>query len=159
MDEIIGNYNGNKIIISDVSLNNDKNIKLLRGFEVDNIAKKRYMRNVVIMVDNEFITSNMADTMIFKEELALFNFGDKQNKYLLPSSRKIGQENANSLDLQMSDEKVIHITRSEAKAMIGLWNMALQGYSFARLLEFEKEQTLETWTVALEANGYLQLIE
>lgn len=159
MDEIIEKHNGNKIIISDVSLNNDKHIKLLRGFEVDDSAKKKFMRNVVIMVEDEFITSNMADTMIFKEELALFNFGDKQNKYLFPSSRTIEQENTNSLDLTLSDGKVIHITRSEAKAMIGLWNMALQGYSFARLLEFEKEQTLETWTVALEANGYLQLSE
>ena len=159
MDEMIENYNANKIVISDVILNNDKNIKLLRGFELDDSAKKKYMRNVVIMVEDEFITSNMADTMIFKEELSLFNFGDKQNKYLFPSSRKIEQENTNSLDLQLSDGKVIHITRSEAKAMTGLWNMALQGYSFARLLEFEKDQTLETWTVALEANGYLQLIE
>lgn len=159
MDEMIEKYSGNKIDISDVSLNNDKNIKLLRGFEVDESARKKYMRNIVIMVDDEFITSNMADTMIFKEELALFNFGDKQNKYLVPSSRKIEQENVNSLDLTLSDGKVIHIARSEAKAMVGLWNLALKGYSFVRLLEFEKEQTLETWTVALKVNGYLQLSE
>ena len=159
MDEMIESYNGNKIVISEVSLNNDKHIKLLRGFEVDKKAKQKYMRNVVVMVEDEFITSNMADSMIFKEELVLFNLGDKQNKYLFPSSRTIEQKKANSLDLKLRDGKVIHITRSEARAMIELWKMAFKTYTFSRLLEFEKEQTLETWTVALEANGYLQLSE
>ncbi|WP_151899629.1 hypothetical protein [Sulfurimonas hydrogeniphila] len=111
------------------------------------------------MVEDEFITSNMADTILFKEELALFNYGDKQNKYLFPSTRTINQENVYSLELTLNSGKKIYITKSEAKAMVGLWNMSLQGYSFARLLEFEKEQTLETWTLALEANGYLQLVE
>ncbi|WP_188110026.1 hypothetical protein [Sulfurimonas hydrogeniphila] len=48
MDEIIDVYADNKIIITHVMLNNDKDIKLLRGFEED--TKKRYIRNVVIMV-------------------------------------------------------------------------------------------------------------
>jgi len=157
MDEIIDIYKENKIIVSCVVLNHDENIKLLRGFEEDSNTKKRYIRNIVIMIGDEFITSNIADTMLFKEELALFNFGDKQNKYLVPSSRTIEKESVSSLSITLSDGVVIHITRSEAKAMVGLWNMSLQGYSFARLLEFEKEQTLETWTVALENNGYLQL--
>jgi|GEM_PF-5906140 len=157
MDEIIDVYEENKIIVSGVILNYDKNIKLLRGFEQNSISKKRYMRNVVIMIGDEFITSNIADTMLFKEELVLFNYGDKQNKYLFPSSRTIEKESVSSLSITLGDGSVIHISRSEAKAMVGLWNMSLQGYSFTRLLEFEKEQTLETWTVALENNGYLQL--
>jgi hypothetical protein len=157
MDEIIGAYQENRIIISHVVLNHDKDIKLLRGFEEDSGVKKRYMRNIVIMIGDEFITSNIADTMLFKEELALFNFGDKQNKYFFPSSRIVEKESVSSLSLTLSDGKIIYISKSEAKAMVGLWNMSLQGYSFARLLEFEKEQTLETWTVALKLNGYLQL--
>lgn len=157
MDELIDTCKDNKIIISHVVLNYDRDIKLLRGFEEDANVKKRYMRNIVIMIGDEFITSNIADTMLFKEELALFNFGDKQNKYFFPSSRTIEKESVSSLALTLSDGKIIHISKSEAKAMVGLWNMSLQGYSFARLLEFEKEQTLETWTIALESNGYLQL--
>ena len=157
MDEIIDVCADNKIIITHVVLNNNKDIKLLRGFEED--TKKRYMRNIVIMIGDEFITSNVADTMLFKEELALFSYGDKQNKYFFPSTRTINQENVYSLELTLNNGKKIYITKSEAKAMVGLWNMSLQGYSFARLLEFEKEQTLETWTLALESNGYLQFVE
>jgi len=157
MDEIVNAYQSSEIIISHVMLNNDKNIKLLRGFEEDERTKKRYIRNIVIMVESEFVTSNIADTMLFKEELALFNFGDSQNKYFFPATRNINKESVFSLVLTLGDGKKIYITRSEAKAMVGLWNMSLQGYSFARLLEFEKEQTLETWTTALESNGYLQL--
>ena len=157
MDEKIDIYEDNKIIITQLVLNNDKDIKLLRGFEED--TKKRYIRNIVIMIGDEFITSNVADTMLFKEELALFSYGDKQNKYFFPSTRTINQENVYSLEISLSNDKKIYITRSEAKAMVGLWNMSLQGYSFARLLEFEREQTLETWTLALEANGYFELIE
>lgn len=159
MDERIDVYQENNIVISHVILNHDKDIKLLRGFEENTKAKKRYIRNIVIMIGNEFITSNLADSILLKEELALFNFGDKQNKYFFPSSRTIKQQSVNSLDLTLSNGKVIHICKSEAKAMVVIWNMALQGYSFSRLLELEKKQTLETWTVALEANGYLQVLD
>ena len=159
MDERIDVYQENNIVISHVILNHDKDIKLLRGFEENIKAKKRYIRNIVIMIGNEFITSNLADSILLKEELALFNFGDKQNKYFFPSSRTIKQQSVNSLDLTLSNGKVIHICKSEAKAMVVIWNMALQGYSFSRLLELEKKQTLETWTVALEANGYLQVLD
>ena len=159
MDERIDVYQENNIVISHVILNHDKDIKLLRGFEENTKAKKRYIRNIVIMIGNEFITSNLADSILLKEELALFNFGGKQNKYFFLSSRTIKQQSVNSLDLTLSNGKVIHICKSEAKAMVVIWNMALQGYSFSRLLELEKKQTLETWTVALEANGYLQVLD
>lgn len=157
MDELVGECQVNRIAISHVVLNQDKNIKLLRGFEQDSSHKKRYMRNIVIMIGAEFVTNNIADSMLFKEELSLFDHGDVQNKYFFPSRRILEQESVNSLVLTLEDDKKIYITKSEAKAIVALWNMSMQGYSFARLLEFEKEQTLETWTVALEENGYLQL--
>jgi len=157
MDELVEEYKGNTIMISHVVLNQSKNIKLLRGFEHDTKSNKRYMRNIVIMVDDEFVTSNISDSMLLKEELALFNHGDVQNKYFFPSARTLEDERVNSLVLTLSNNKKIHVSRSEARAMVSLWNMAMQGYSFSRLLEFEKSQTLETWTVALESNGYLQL--
>jgi len=157
MDELVEKYEGNRIAISHVVLNQDKNIKLLRGFEQDINSNKRYMRNIVIMINDEFVTSNIADSMLLKEELALFNQGDVQNKYLSPSSRIVSEEKVNSLLLILSDNKKIHISKSEARAMVSLWNMSMQGYSFSRLLEFEKAHTLETWTVALESNGYLEI--
>ena len=157
MDELVVEYNGNDIEISHVVLNQDKDIKLLRGFKQDKDNKKKYMRNFVIMIGDEFVTSNIADSMLLKEELFLFNQGDIQNKYFFPSTRKLEQESVNSLVLTLENGRKIYISKSEARAIVALWNMSMQGYSFSRLLEYEKAQTLETWTVALELNGYLQL--
>ena len=157
MDELVVEYNGNQIEISHVVLNQCKDIKLLRGFEQDAGNKKRYMRNIVIMIGDEFVTSNIADSMLLKEELFLFNQGDSQNKYFFPSSRILEKESVNSLVLTLEYGRKIYISKSEARAIVALWNMAMQGYSFSRLLEYEKVQTLETWTAALEENGYLQL--
>ena len=157
MDELIIAYQENQIEISHVVLNQDKDIKLLRGFEQDAGNKKRYMRNIVIMIADEFVTSNIADSMLFKEELALFNQGDAQNKYFLPLERTLSEERVNSLVLTLVDNQKIYISKSEARAIVSLWNMSMQGYSFSRLLEFETKQTLETWTASLEQNGYMQL--
>lgn len=155
MDENIDKFDGNDIVISTVILNHDKDIKLLRGFEIDEKSNNRYMRNVVIMIENEFVTSMTADTLILQEELAMFNIGDSQNKYFYPISRTINKEVLHSLEFTFDDGRKIYITKSQARAMVKLWNMSLQKYSFARLLEFEQEQSLETWTIALERNGYL----
>ena len=157
MDELIVGRNENRIELSHVVLNYKHNIKLLRGFGVDAKSDKRYMRNIVIMIGDEFATSNIADSILLKEELALFDRGDAQNKYLFPSDRMIKKERVNSLILKVSDNSEIFVTRSEAKAIVTLWNMSMQGYSFSRLLEFETKQTLESWTMLLEENGYLQL--
>jgi len=155
MDEIIKESYSTDILITHVVLNQQKDIKLLRGYEEDYDNKKRYMRNFVIMIKNEFITSNIADSMLFKEELSLFEKGDDQNKYLKLTSRLIGKKQNISLKLNLADKSEIFISKSEAKAIVKLFEMSLQGYSFARLLEFETKQTAQTWTLALENNEYL----
>jgi len=136
-------------------LNQQKDIKLLRGYEEDYENKKRYMRNFVIMIGDEFITSNIADSILLKEELILFEKGDDQNKYCKITSRTINKKQNVSLKLHLADKSEIFISKSEAKAIVKLFEMSLQGYSFARLLEFETKQTAQTWTLALENNGYL----
>jgi hypothetical protein len=157
MDEIIEKQSGNSIIITDVVLNNQKNIRLLRGYEEDYNNKKRYMRNIVIMIEDEFITSNIADTMLLKEELNLFEKGDDQNKFFKITTRTVDKKIMISLKLTLTNKKDIFISKSEAKAICKLFDMSLQGYSFARLLEFETKQTAQTWTLALEYYGYLEL--
>ena len=155
MDEIITKYEKNEIIITEIILNNSKNIKLLRGFEQDSITQKKYMRNFVIMIENEFVTSNIADSMQLKEELFMFQNGDVQNKYFRLNTRLVNKETVSSLQFIFKNGKKIYVSKSEARAMVSLWSMALQGYSFARLLEFEKEQSLLSWAKVLERNGYL----
>ena len=62
-----------------------------------------------------------------------------------------------SLSLKLSSGETIYISKSEAKAMVSLWNMAMMGYSFARILEFETQQTIQSWTIALYNNYLLEL--
>ncbi len=156
MDDNISKYNG-EIDISHVILDHGKNIKLLRGFEIVPDIDKRYMRNVVIMVSDEFVTSNLTDSIRLREELILFTSGDLQNKFLYPTTRKIKKETVHSLVLTLPSKKEVFIGRAEARTMVTIWNMAMQGYSFSRLSEFETSQSLETWTRALERNGYLEI--
>lgn len=156
MDENIEKFNG-EIDISHVVLDHDKNIKLLRGFEIVPDIDKRYMRNVVVMIKDEFVTSNLTDSIRFKEELILFTGGDLQNKFLFPTTRTIKKEIVHSLLVTLPSKKEVFIGKAEARTMVAMWNMAMQGYSFSRLSEFETSQSLETWTRALERNGYLEI--
>ena len=122
-----------------------------------NLGYHSNMRNFVIMLDDEFITSNIADSILLKEELNLFYQGDSQNKYFKLKTRTIKNDKVHSLHMLLEDGKEIFVSKSEAKAIVTLWNMSMMGYTFTRLLEFEAQQTLESWTYALEEYGYLQL--
>jgi len=155
MNEYIEIYEDTYISLSEVILNRNKDIKLLRGFDYDIESNKRYMRHIVVAKGKKIILDNIADAMLFKEELGLFNFGDPQNKYFSLSSRTLDKESVYSLVLSLSDDEKVYITKSEAKAMVGLWNMAMQGYSFAKLLEFEEKYSLKNWRAALVENGYM----
>ncbi len=154
MDELINKDTINKPELTVVPLNNKHRIGLGRAFEIDTKTKKKYMRNIVFIIDNEFVTDNMADSVLFKEELILFDKGDGQNKFLKLTKRKLEDENVISLELKLDNEKEIFISRSEARAMVSLYNMSMQGYSFARILEYETQQTLQSWTNILY-NNYL----
>ena len=55
MDEIIEKQSGNSIIITDVILNNQKSIKLLRGYEEDHNYNISHISFFVIIIF--FITS------------------------------------------------------------------------------------------------------
>ena len=159
MDELIFEDGVNRPEITVVPLNNKHNISLVRAFEVETQTKKKYMRNIVFMVQNEFITDNMADSVLLKEELLLFEKGDAQNRFFQVTSRKINGNAVLSLSLKLSSGKTIHISKSEARAIVSLWNMAMMGYSFSRILEFETQQTVQSWTQALYDNYLLELEE
>jgi hypothetical protein len=157
MDELIFKDELNRPELTVVPLNNKHEISLLRAFEVDIKTQKKYMRNVVFMIQNEFITDNMADSVLLKEELILFEKGDEQNTFFQLKSRKIKESNVLSLSSTLDSGKVIYISKSQARAIVSLWNMAMMGYSFARILEFETQQTLQSWTQALYDNYLLEL--
>ncbi|TKI69069.1 hypothetical protein FCU45_08900 [Sulfurimonas crateris] len=157
MDELIKRDDTNMPEPTVVALNNHMEIGILRGFEIDVKNTKKYMRNVLFIVGNEVITDNFADTILLKEELKLFDKGDEQNTFFKVVQRELNGKKVISLELSLDDGKKIYISKSEAKAIVDIWNMAMQGYSFARILEYENTQTLESWTDMLYQSNLLKL--
>lgn len=157
MDELIKKDYINRPEPTVVHLHNRKKIDLVRAFEVDTRNSKKYMRNVLFAVENEAITDNFADTILLKEELKLFEKGDEQNTFFKVISRELSGKKVTSLELSLYDGKKVYISKSEARAIVDIWNMSMQGYSFSRILEYENDQTLESWTDILYQSGLLRL--
>lgn len=152
MDELTVRNENFDITLTKVGLNFDKEIYLLRAFEEDQFAKKKYLRTAGILVGDELLTSTFADTTHFMEELNLFDFGNNQNKYFAVTEY-IGTPN---LKLKI-DDKNVFISKAEAKTMYKLFNMSLIGYSLARVLEFEYRFTPQSISTALHRHDYLTL--
>ncbi len=157
MDELIKKDHINRPEPTVVYLHNKKQISLVRAFEIDAKKDKKYMRNVLFIVENEVITDNFADTILLKEELKLFDNGDEQNTFFRVVQRELNGKKVTSLEFALDGGEKIYISKSEAKAIVDIWNMAMQGYSFARILEHENTQTLETWTDIIHQSGLLKL--
>lgn len=152
MDELTVRNENFDIKLTKVGLNFDKEIYLVRAFEEDPIAKKKYLRTAGILIGAELLTSTFADTTHFMEELNLFDFGNDQNKYFAVTEY-IGTPN---LKLKI-DDKNVFISKAEAKTMYKLFNMSLIGYSLARVLEFEYRFTPQSISMALHCHDYLTL--
>lgn len=142
---------GVELKIIPVALNLDKEIYLLHIFEEDQSAKKKFIRNELVLVGNQILTSTFSDTVHFMEELNLFDIGNNQNKYLDITEYK----NTKNLKLKTNEDKNIFISKSEAKAIYKLFNMAFQGYSVATVLEKEFRVTPQILTKLLHDNNLL----
>ncbi|APW65295.1 hypothetical protein LPB137_05245 [Poseidonibacter parvus] len=148
----INDESGGKLKIMKVALNLDKNIFLLHVFEENYELNKKFIRNELVIVENEILTSTFADTIHFMEELSLFDFGNNQNKYLdITEYKKI-----KNLKLIHNNEKNIFISRSEAKAMYKIFNLAFLGYSVASVLEKEFKFTPQILSKVLHKNQLLE---
>lgn len=132
-------------------LNHEHNIMLIRRFGVDEALNERYLLDLLIMCGEELITANTTDSIQFYEELALFDRGDANNKFLKPVQRQA----KNSLELSLNNGKVIYVKRSEAKTMVKLWDMSLQRLTFARLLENTDLISKADWCSALYKQAYI----
>ncbi len=84
MDQLIQitDDEGVSLTIIPISLNLDKRIHLIHVFEENISSNKKYIRNELILVNNQILTSTFSDTVHFMEELSLFDTGNDQNKYL-----------------------------------------------------------------------------
>jgi hypothetical protein len=115
----------------------DKNIILIKIKET--IQKKSYLRNLLVFVKNELVTTNYADTCLFMEELKLFNLGNEQNKYF-----NLKEKNSvKNLKLELLDKTHIYISKSEAAAIYKMYNESKLGLSMVYIMDYEYEFTPE----------------
>jgi hypothetical protein len=143
---------GVELIIILIALNLDKEIYLLSIYEENIHVKKKFIRNELILIGNQILTSTFSDTIHFMEEINLFDVGNSQNKYLDVTEYK----NTKNLKLKLNGEENIFLSKSEAKAMYKIFNLAFIGYSVASVLEREFKFTPQLLTKFLHQNQLLQ---
>ena len=143
---------GVELIIILIALNLDKEIYLLSIYEENLHAKKKFIRNELILIGNQILTSTFSDTIHFMEEINLFDVGNSQNKYLDVTEYK----NTKNLKLKHNGEENIFLSKSEAKAMYKIFNLAFIGYSVASVLEREFKFTPQLLSKFLHQNQLLQ---
>ena len=142
---------GVELKIIPVALNLDKEIYLLHIVEEDHSVKKKFIRNELILIGNQILTSTFSDTVHFAEELNLFDIGNNQNKYLDITE----YQSTKNLKLKNINDKNIFISKSEAKAMYKIFNLAFLGYSVATVLEREFRLTPQILTQLLHKFKFL----
>lgn len=142
---------GVELKVIPVALNLDKEIYQLHIFEEDHNTKKKFIRNELVLIGNQILTSTFSDTVHLMEELNLFDFGNNQNKYLDIAEYK----NTKNLKLKHNGDKNIFISKSEAKAMYKIFNLAFMGCSVATVLENEFRFTPQVLTKILHKNKLL----
>jgi hypothetical protein len=85
------------------------------------------------------------------EELNLFDIGNNQNKYLDITE----YQSTKNLKLKHNGDGNIFISKSEAKAMYKIFNLAFLGYSVATVLEKEYRFTPQDLTKLLHHHNFL----
>ena len=146
----VADNTGTLLTVIPISLNLDKKISLIHVFEEDSVLNKKYIRNELILVNNQILTSTFSDTVHFMEELSLFDTGNDQNKYLAVAEH----QKIKNLKLKNIDDNIF-ISKSEAKAMNRFFNMALMGYSLSVVLEKEFRFTPQNLTKLLHSHNFL----
>jgi hypothetical protein len=136
-------------------LSRDKNIIMVRAFRVKLDIKERYIVDIIIMCGEKLITTNTVDSIQLIEELALFDKGDENNKYLKVVQQKLKDNLVYSLKLLLEDGVVIHIGRSDAKAINRIWDMSFQRFSFTRFLEDIQPIDADDWRKRLYSQKFI----
>ena len=143
---------GVELKIIPVALNFDKEIFLIHIFEEDKVAKKKFIRNELVLIGDQLLTSTFSDTVHFMEELNLFDIGNNQNKYLDITE----YQSTKNLILKHKGNGNIFISKSEAKAIYKIFNLAFLGYSVASVLEKEFRFTPQLLTKLFHEHQLLQ---
>lgn len=128
----------------------DKRIVIVRIKEDDTKKNKSYLRNLFILVGNEFVTTNYSDTMQLLSEIKLFNRGNKQNKY----TNLVDFQGDVNLKLKLTNDH-IHISRAEAMSITDIMKDAKSGLTMTRVFDNEYPFSAELITTHLIKSGLL----
>lgn len=114
-------------------LNEKKKLSLLGMYQDNDKVSKKSLIAIAVTLDNILITKNFLQSVIFKEELNLFdNIDSTANQYFQNTYRKVDNINSKTLLLTFKDKKY-YFSRVEAKAIIYIWNMIINYYSCEEL--------------------------
>jgi len=151
LDEQITKTVPSNVDLIEIPVIRNKKICFIRAKERVDADKKSYLRSILIMVGDELITTNFADTVVFLAEIQKFERGNKQNFYT-----SIEQHNGNiNLKLKLTSVNV-YISSVEALAITTMHKHALQGMSLIRIIEDELMLTAETIALYLHKNKMLE---
>ena len=128
----------------------NKKICFIRAKEKVDADKRSYLRSILIIIGDELITTNFADTVVLLAEIQKFERGNKQNFYT-SVERHDGDVN---LKLKLTNGH-IYISTVEALAIINMYKLSLQGVSLTRIIEEELMLTPEMIAMYLSENKML----
>ncbi len=140
----------NQIKLKPIRLINDKQIYFIRVKEEDYVNQKSYLLGLMVMVGNELITTNYADTKLLLSEIKLFDRGNKQNTFT--SLEKFDNDINLKLNLHKSH---IYISKAEALTITSMFDESKQGVSMQRIIENEFVMTPSVLTKLLDNTGLL----
>jgi len=150
IDEQIASTIPTNVALIEIPVIRDKKISFLRAKEYVKKDNKSYLRSMLILVNNELVTTNFADTTLLLAEIKKFERGNKQNFYT-SVERHNGDVN---LKLELTDGH-IYISTTEALAIVTMHTIALQRMSMTRMIEDELMLTAEMISGYLNENNIL----
>lgn len=120
---------------SECILNEKSNLRLIRIYDTDCFpGSKKYLKIIAILLNDIIICDNFASSVLLKEELSDFTSeDDSSNVYFKISYRKVN--GVDSKKLQLKGNQKIYFSKAEARAIIYIFHIALQGYSCVKLGE------------------------
>ena len=152
-DEIIIEALPENIHFETIPLIRDKKILFIRAKELDLKNKKSYVRSLLIMIQDELITTNSADTKMLITELKLFDRGNKQNKFTT-LEKKDGDIN---LKLKLHKGH-IYISKAEAMTTVSIIEDLKSGINVQKIYTEEIRFTASNITNYLHSSGLLDKI-
>lgn len=134
-----------KCVIGDIEIKRlqtvrNKKVTIIRGKEVDTNPNKSYLRTLMVMIGNELVASNYADSVLLYCELKLYDKGNEQNHFFaIEHKNKV----CNLRLKQTFSKQNIYISKAEAEAFCNMFREAKSGVSMVRMLDEEFIPTLE----------------